>query len=841
MDAVGILRKQIADRTQKAGGEVNDKAEAIDTSAKHDIEQEPKRPPSAVELLRMRMAKKQTVSQSLPDMKQYTSMTSVIEELKQEEMETPAQSAADMPSPRKLNEEKKEDNQPSKKLDAIIAPRRSFTDFLAKKKEDEDVVVINNYQEETNNKSSRSPRPYSAEHSEKEEEAEEAEEVHDDEESEEEVTESELNIKLNSLTDSGISEMRWPNNSRASTIDPEIRKDLFNASETISALREATREVLDMDSSKENRKLEAELNVTRQRLFQLRLENDQLMDQSFELQQKLARNETSGDPREVIELRNELTERDEERKQYKEVLHQLTDRMEQRNQEKKEIKMRLTVAEQRADEEARKRMKSEEQLRDVERRLELEEKKTLELNRDVERRINAEETIKRELEKTRKKLFDAPEESSSLDAYSKSLQVELDKLRVRLGRVSTEREQLETLRFQMESEINDLKEEINRESTERQKKEKRVDELEDDLMELRQKLLQEQKDRRLSDQIKNLSLEYKIKFQKEWEQKLKLETTVNSLEREVIILRKKLEGEGKQLARVQEDIHLKDLEVHNLNEKMKKMEEANLQKSATSLPEDRKTILTLQYNLRDLQTKLQSEQERRHQAEVSLKGEDEGSLEVRLHRYKKENHALEEQIQELNLRLRNEAKKRDEILVAKVRVERALEVAKRKLSSRVESTPVQILSRPSTIYRKNTPSSPNQSPSSLRGARQVLSQIMTEQPNILQFVQDLITKVEEQATIIATLEQDISSLPLEGTFSEDTEHNTSAEYVRKMERELERANSVIQFQNDEYTHKTRELETTRNKMLSMLTSDGSHAHSRSDLSSSSSPRSRMIV
>lgn len=61
----------------------------------------------------------------------------------------------------------------------------------------------------------------------------------------------------------------------------------------------------------------------------------------------------------------------------------------------------------------------------------------------------------------------------------------------------------------------------------------------------RQKLRNEMKEKKEIEQIKNVSLDYKEKFQKEWEQKLELESTVTSLEREIHVLRKRLEQESR--------------------------------------------------------------------------------------------------------------------------------------------------------------------------------------------------------------------------------------------------------------------------------------------------------
>lgn len=90
------------------------------------------------------------------------------------------------------------------------------------------------------------------------------------------------------------------------------------------------------------------------------------------------------------------------------------------------------------------------------------------------------------------------------------------------------------------------------------------------------------------------------------------------------------------------------------------------------------------------------------------------------------------------------------------------------------------------------------------------------------YIQELLSKLDEDTLFILKLEQE--NAELKGKTANQLEIEVKSrikleEYTRRIETELEKANSFIQFQHQEFTAKVAELEETRQKLVQMMISN----------------------
>jgi chromosome segregation ATPase len=607
------------------------------------------------------------------------------------------------------------------------------------------------------------------------------------------------------------------------------------------------------EAAKEKRNLEAENTTLKQETTQLKRENRDLTEQLQHVTKELNSKTSELDHRteyshidlssvhspEVQDLLAKLEDRNKERLQYKELLKELQENLDKKTKERSTLKEQIKQEQDKVEAEAKRRSKIEEYCKELERKLEIEMKKRIEFEREIDRRDKIEENLKKELEKAKKRIYEEMEQDSSVDVYNRQLELDLEKMRRRIETTTNERDTAETDKFRIQQEVEELKDMINKVSRDRDRAISDKEDLAEEVVQLQRRLQTENKERREAEQLKNALLEYKAKFNQEWEEKIALESQLSSQERELIGLKKKMDMEmkarkaadetvealertiaafkeaekGRAVAdtdRKKQEVKLKD-DQEELQRTSKKWQEIE---SANAILQSKLDVLQHKYDQETHKLALATKQISQLQRRLDEESEplSRGSLEAKYIQLKKEFNKQQLELEEAKDVAKRETQKRDEILVAKVKLEKTLQQTRKKLDKLKEGS-----------FFTPSPTNPsNAAPSTHRSAKpnrikvdSLMLKNMTKE-DLQSYVSELVAKLEEEALTMMQLEQENHHLQLRVTAQIENESkivHQLQDTVRALEVELEKANSVIHFQHQEFTVKVKELEDTRQRLL----------------------------
>ena len=467
----------------------------------------------------------------------------------------------------------------------------------------------------------------------------------------------------------------------------------------------------------------------------------------------------------IRELEAKLVQRNEERKQYKTILKELQDTLEKRNKEKQELKDLLDRAKTQQPIEpipdTKKSVKFEENSRTLETKLENEIKRRMELEREVEKREIAEINLKKEFEKTLRKISESSTESGSeYDNYNRKLETDLKTLRKRLEATILERDSVETAKYHLNQELNEKTLLYEKAMKEREKSIKEKDSMFEDLLEMQKRWQAELRDRKEVEQVNNSLVEYKIKYQQEWEQKIALETKASTLEREIVGYKKKSEMESRARKETEETNQMLERLIETMREKERSLLSTDISKRKPVYQEPDNEIYhlriqelenvnaALQLKIESLHNKytqehLNLQESLRHNRELQrdladLEDIREGSSDAKLAKAKKDNNRYIEEIEDLKRKLREESRKKDEILITKVKLEKSLQNAKSKLEK----------------YQAPASPSASTSSSSPKSSTEYWKLKYSSKEELQSYTGELLNKLEDDTLHIIHLEQE---------------------------------------------------------------------------------------
>jgi chromosome segregation ATPase len=473
------------------------------------------------------------------------------------------------------------------------------------------------------------------------------------------------------------------------------------------------------------RTLHEKLRTSQEASKHLALENESLKEKVH----KLGTPSTISDDKSEYtrDLEKKLDQRNEERKQYKTILRELQETVEKRNKEKQELKDMLERGKSLPLDtlDSKKPAKFDETVKNLENKLDHETRKRLELEREVEKREAAENNLKKEFERTIRKLNESTSDSASeYDSYNKRLESDLKALRKRLEVTILERDSVETAKYHLTRELNEKQLMYEKSLKDREKAIKEKDSMFEDLLEMQKRWQSELRDRKELEQVNSSLAEYKNKFQQEWEQKIALETKMTTLERESTGLKKKWEMENRSRKETEETNQMLERVIATMRDKEKSLLATDTSKRKPLFQQESDSqvyqtrIQELESANSELHSKLELVQSKYNQEHVNLQEslkhnkelqrnlndmEDirEGSSDAKLVRLKKENSRYLEENDDLKRKLREESRKRDEVLITKVKLEKSLQAAKNKLEKyQSTSSPSSSTSSPKSDFWK---------------------------------------------------------------------------------------------------------------------------------------------
>ncbi len=471
------------------------------------------------------------------------------------------------------------------------------------------------------------------------------------------------------------------------------------------------------------------------------------------------------DSNKIKELQQQLEERNKERQEHKELLKALQDNLDKKTTEKNLLKDQLREEKHKLDAETKQKQKLEKMCTEYEQKLEAEMMRRIELQNEILNHEHTEESLKQEIKKAQTVLYEDIDQeyssSSLVQEVNKQLENDLIKMRKWIESVTLERDIAITEQLKLTHELELLRERAHKMEKDKQVLTTEKESLFEEMLQQQKKLQYEIKDKKEAEHLRTTLLDYKTRIQSEWEEKMKIEAQFRSVERELLLLKKSAESRETKQISMPETVD-KDNLIQDLRHKLAILQQTNEEQ---------------QQQISELNVQLQQPY---------------GNLKVKYVKLQRAYVQQQQQLSQLQDQLKEELLRRNELLTVKVKLEGML---KKQQERQIQNSSPSVLRGSSKQHTSLTPV--------IKIDSTRLKNIPKEDLQV--YIQELVTKIEEQAISMLQFEQENQELKLQLASKLESEARHAID--------LQKAKAIIEQQQKEVALKTHELEDTRTKLI----------------------------